>query len=76
LYTDTSLRLSPSETDDDLVQLFRHIGTDRVLFGTNYPMVEQATYAQRLRTLPLTEAELNAIGTDNAVHVWRIPPPV
>ncbi|MCU1457869.1 MAG: hypothetical protein JWL73_1961 [Actinomycetia bacterium] len=79
LYADTSLRLSPPEqgglSDDDLVALFRKIGTDRVLFGTNYPLVDQAGYADRLRRLPLTDSELEAIGSDNAVHFWGIPPP-
>ena len=79
LYADTSLRLSPPGagglSDDDLVALLRRIGADRVLFGTNYPLVELASYADRLRSLPLTEAELGMIGTDNAVRVWGVPPP-
>ncbi len=75
LYADTSLRLSPDESDADLVQLFRRLGTDHVVFGSNYPLVEQRTYADRLRALPLTDAEFAAIGVDNAVRVWKVDPP-
>ena len=45
--------MSHAETAD----LFRRIGTDRVLFGSNYPFVSQADYVEVMETIPLTEDE-------------------
>lgn len=75
LYTDTALRLGgPGSGDvgvDELVAQVRAIGTDRVLFGSNYPIVDQGEYAATLRALPLTEDELRDVGHDNAERLWR-----
>jgi len=63
--TDTSLRLV-TEDPAAIAATIEHIGTDRVLFGTNYPLVDQVQYADALRALPLAEAALQQIGHDNA----------
>ncbi|HEY2330969.1 MAG TPA: amidohydrolase family protein [Acidimicrobiales bacterium] len=66
--TDTSLRLDlepPAHTAD----LIRRIGPDRVLFGTNYPLVDQGAYAAALRALPLTDDELELVGRANAARL-------
>lgn len=71
--TDTSLRLgveSPART----AELVRRIGADRVLFGTNYPLVDQQTYADALRGLPLTDDELELVGRANAARLLGDPP--
>jgi predicted TIM-barrel fold metal-dependent hydrolase len=71
LRTDTSLQLSGlgragRRSADELVALIRTIGTDRVLFGTNYPFVDQSRYAEVLAELPLTEDERELIASANA----------
>jgi predicted TIM-barrel fold metal-dependent hydrolase len=66
--TDTSLRLGV-EAPDRTAELIRRIGADRVLFGTNYPLVDQGAYAASLRALPLTDDELELVGRANAARV-------
>jgi predicted TIM-barrel fold metal-dependent hydrolase len=71
LRTDTSLQLSGlgrpgRRSPDELVALIRRIGTDRVLFGTNYPFVDQGRYADVLAELPLTDEERELVGSANA----------
>jgi hypothetical protein len=67
--TDTSLRLGvepPARTAD----IIRRIGADRVLFGTNYPLVDQGAYAAALRALPLTDDEIEKVGRTNALSLY------
>lgn len=74
LYTDMALRLGGPEAGDlgpdELVRVIRLIGAERVMFGTNYPIVDQAEYAEALRAMPLTADELRLVGHDNAERVW------
>jgi predicted TIM-barrel fold metal-dependent hydrolase len=72
LYADTSVRLSAAPLEPDgvwnpaaLVELLRRIGMERVLFGTNYPMVSPVDYAEALGGLPLTDDERELISTVN-----------
>jgi predicted TIM-barrel fold metal-dependent hydrolase len=62
---DTSMQLGVMETDE-LVATIRRIGSDRVLFGTNYPLVDQGLCVAMFEALPLTEDERHAIGYENA----------
>lgn len=75
IITDTALRLGGMGDDGpdpvEFAELIRRIGTDKVAFGTNYPIVDQARYAQALRDLPLSDAELQLVGHDNAARLWR-----
>ncbi len=75
VFTDTSLRLhevgqpggwSLKET----AEIFRRIGIDRVLFGTNYPFVGQGEYIDVMEEIPLTEAERRRIAYQNYDHVY------
>jgi predicted TIM-barrel fold metal-dependent hydrolase len=71
LRADTSLQLSGlgrpgRRSPDELVALIRSIGADRVLFGTNYPFVDQVRYAELLAELPLTAEERELVGSANA----------
>jgi len=71
---DTSLQLSGlgrpgRRTPEDLVALIRRIGVDRVLFGTNYPFVDQARYCEVLEQLPLNDDERELVGWRNATRV-------
>jgi predicted TIM-barrel fold metal-dependent hydrolase len=70
VYADTSHRLTglgrPGNwTTDDLVALFRRVGMDRILFGTNYPMTDPRRYVEVSHTLPLTDAERSQIAHEN-----------
>lgn len=75
VFTDTSLRLhevgqpggwSLKET----AEIFRRIGIDRVLFGTNYPFVGQAEYIDVMEEIPLTEDERRQVGCQNYDRVY------
>jgi predicted TIM-barrel fold metal-dependent hydrolase len=74
LHTDTSLRFSGlgrpgRQSAEDLVALIRRIGADRVLFGTNYPFVDQQRYVAVLESLPLTQHERELIAHENATRL-------
>ncbi len=54
----------------ETAELFRRIGIDRVLFGTNYPFVGQADYVDVMEKLPLSEDERRRIGAQNYDRVY------
>jgi predicted TIM-barrel fold metal-dependent hydrolase len=62
---DTSMQLGVMQADE-FVATIRRIGSDRVLFGTNYPLVDQGDCVAMFKALPLEEAERHAIGYENA----------
>jgi len=62
---DTSMQFGHREPGE-LVETIRRIGTDRVLFGTNYPLVDQGTCVEAFNALPLTEEERHDVGYANA----------
>ena len=52
--------------EEQFVRLVRTFGADRVLFGTDSPWDGQGEALARLRALPLTGEELEAILGGNA----------
>lgn len=52
--------------DDEIVALARAHGVERVLFGTDGPWTDPAEELRRMRSLPFTGAELDAILGGNA----------
>ena len=70
LYTDISMRLAPSAwsrwSDAEAVQWMRRIGTERVVYGSNYPLVDPVGFAQTFRGLELNEDERNDVAWRNA----------
>lgn len=69
--TDTSLRLgSPRDRGPwpaaGVRALIRRLGSERVLFGTNYPVTDPVACRARLESLGLRDEELRRIGHDNA----------
>jgi uncharacterized protein len=75
VFTDTSLRLHEIGTPgkwslQGAAEIFRQIGTDRVLFGTNYPFVNPAEYVGQMERIPLTEEERAQIGWRNYDRVY------
>jgi predicted TIM-barrel fold metal-dependent hydrolase len=70
VYTDVSLRLSGMDrpggpTSAETVAAIRSIGTDRVLFGTNYPFANPVRYVKTFEQLPLTDTERSSIAAEN-----------
>ena len=49
-------------------------GTDRILFGSDYPVLEQDRVLRETRALPLTPPELQAILGDNAARLLGLSP--
>lgn len=75
LYCDTSFwihrlgtpgHLSLSEAAD----LFRRVGIDRVMYGTNYPLCDPTECARVFREVPLTEQERRLVSWENFVKVY------
>jgi predicted TIM-barrel fold metal-dependent hydrolase len=83
-YFDTSAALSGDETgqalrlneegltDDEAVELIRKIGTDRVLFGTDYPWFNPAWDLKRFLNLGFSDDEKKAILGENARRILRM----
>jgi uncharacterized protein len=75
VFTDTSLRLHEvgqpgSWSLKETAEIFRRIGTDRVLFGTNYPFVGQGEYVDVMEEIPLTKDEHRLIAWENYDRVY------
>src|SRR5215472_6113316 len=75
VFTDASLRLhevgqAGGWSLKETAEMFRRIGVDRVLFGSNYPFVSQADYIGVMEKLPLSEDERRQIGAQNFDRVY------
>jgi uncharacterized protein len=75
VFTDTSLRLhevgQPGRWSlKETAEIFRRIGTDRVLFASNYPFVSQAEYVETMEKIPLTDDERRLIARENYDRVY------
>jgi hypothetical protein len=78
VYADLSMRFGgpvpiPYDPQETLRQV-RSIGAERVLFGTNYPVVDQAGYVQKFAALGLTDAEQRLVGGENARRLFGLRP--
>lgn len=66
---DLSLRLGAiaegSEPAEWVVQAVRLLGAEHILFGSNFPLADQAASAQAFLKLPLTDGEREAIAHGN-----------
>ncbi len=58
--------------DEALCRMIRAFGTDRVLFGTDFPMLHPKTEVQRFLRLPLTDKEREQIAWSNAAALLGI----
>jgi uncharacterized protein len=70
VHADISLRLSGMDrpggpSSAETVEAIRNIGTDRVLFGTNYPFANPLRYVRTFEQLPLSDAERSSIAFEN-----------
>jgi len=63
---------SPAISDEEAVSGFRKVGTERVMFGSDYPWLDPALDAARIERLSLSEAEKRAVLHDNAARVFGL----
>ena len=80
LFCDTSMWLDQIDkpggpTMSDAVRVFRDIGTDRILFGTNYPIMDPREFVNIILRMPLTENERYQIMVDNFARAYGKPAP-
>ena len=74
VYADLSLRMHamgqpPHFTAEELVAAIRKVGVDRVIYGTNYPLVDIGVCAEAFADLPLTDAEREMISSRNVMRL-------
>ncbi len=50
------------------------VGADRVMFGSDFPVLRQARFLRRVQGLEMSEAESSAVLGGTARRVYRIPP--
>ena len=71
LYVDTSAyvlhRLPP-----DFIKLMKGVGRNRVMFGTNWPMLSPANCLERLDEIGLSEEQSSAFLSGTASRVFRL----
>ena len=56
---------------ESLLPLWRAFGTDRILLGSDWPLIAPAEYLEALQNLPLSDAERAAIASGNAVRLFE-----
>jgi predicted TIM-barrel fold metal-dependent hydrolase len=57
---------------DEGAELIRKVGAEKVLFATNYPIVDPVNYAAILRDWPLTDDEVHQVGYANAARLFGL----
>ncbi len=62
----------PVLSDEAAVAALRQVGTERVMFGSDFPWFDPVLDAARIKRLPLTDAEERAILHDNAVRILAL----
>lgn len=56
------------------LQVGQIVGFHRILWGTDYPVLTQRRFIQRVRQLPLDPADLNAVLGGNAIRLFNLNP--
>jgi predicted TIM-barrel fold metal-dependent hydrolase len=56
----------------DVPRIFRKIGMDRILFGTDFPALAPQPQVEQIMRLPLTDEEKQKVLAGNAKRVYRI----
>ncbi len=77
LYFDTSAAIHGAEgevalSNDEAVDLIRKIGTDRVMFGSDFPWFNPEWDLKRFLGIPFTEEEKKAILAENAERILNL----
>lgn len=63
---------SPALSDEEAAAALRQVGTERVMFGSDYPWFDPVLDAQRIGRLPLSEVEKRAILYENAQRILAL----
>ena len=76
VYADLSLRLNGlgqpgAWTREQLVNCIRAIGIERVIYGTNYPLVDVTEFRECFERLGLSREEHECIGSYNAIRLLK-----
>jgi predicted TIM-barrel fold metal-dependent hydrolase len=58
--------------EEDVVRIFRKIGVDRIMFGTDFPALAPQPQAEQLLRIPLTDEEKRKIFAGNARRIMGI----
>lgn len=58
--------------EEDAVRVFRKIGVERILFGTDFPAIALQPQLEQLLRLPLSDEEKRVILSKNAKRILRI----
>jgi predicted TIM-barrel fold metal-dependent hydrolase len=74
---DTAISISYIESsttlnDDEAVDLIRTIGSDRILFGSDYPWINPAKDIERIRGLNISEDDKKLILGENAAKLFNL----
>lgn len=72
LYIDTSAYL-PSRYPPALVEYMRGRGAKRVMYGSNYPMLQHQAIYKQLGTLKLDEEQTELFLRGNAQRIFKLP---
>ncbi len=62
----------PALSDEEAAAALRRVGSQRVMFGSDYPWSNPLLDAARIQRLPLTDGERRAVLHDNAVRVLAL----
>ncbi len=62
----------PALSDEEAATALRRVGTDRVMFGSDYPWFDPVLDADRIQRLPLADAAKRAVLHDNAVRLLAL----
>jgi predicted TIM-barrel fold metal-dependent hydrolase len=71
VYIDTSAYV-PSRFPEEFARYMRGSGQDKVLFGTNYPMIPLKRCGEEVDALGLDEDARRKFLRDNAVRVFKL----
>ncbi len=72
LYVDCSSSFAWLPDDEVVKEIIARYGTDRVLFGTDYPMWSPKTEIDRFLSLDLSDDDKKKILSENAIKVFNI----
>ena len=77
LFFDCSVAISPREghaslNTEEIVELIRFIGVERVLFGSDFPWYNPMVSLERLLNLPLSHEEKALILAENAKRILQL----
>jgi len=58
--------------EEDAVRIFRKIGTDRIVFGTDFPGIAPKPQLEQILRMPLTDEEKRQILAENAKRILKL----